>query len=141
MDTDKEIFYDPNVKVKHFKKGEFIQSKGGVSQNVFHIRKGLVRSYLIDAKGKEHIFMFASEGWVIADIESIEFHQPAQLFIDCIEDSEVIIRNRENQNLNFSDEEAVKEKLTQLYRRMGMLQRRIIMQMSAPAAERYDWFL
>ena len=85
--------------------------------------------------------MFASEGWLIADIESIEFHQPAQLSIDCIDDSEVLVLNRESQYLNFGNEEAAKEKLTQLYRRMGILHRRIIMQMSTPAADRYDYFL
>jgi hypothetical protein len=35
--------------------------------------------------------MFAPESWVIADIESQEFNQPAKLFIDCVEKSEVII--------------------------------------------------
>jgi CRP-like cAMP-binding protein len=100
-----------------------------------------MRSYLLDKIGKEHIFMFASEGWVIADIESLEFHQPTQLIIDCLEDSEVLMISRENQNLNLSDEEAVKDKLTHLYRRMGVLQRRIIMQMSGPATDRYAYFL
>mgnify|MGYP003626343769 FL=1 len=138
---EKEMIHDPSAKTKHFTKGEIIQSRGLISHNVFYVKKGLVRSYLIDSNGKEHIFMFASEGWLIADIESIEFHQPAQLFIDCIEDSEVLVIHRENQHLDFSNGEAVKEKLTQLYRRIGKLQRRIIMQMSTPAVDRYGYFL
>ena len=108
---EKEMIHDPNAKTKHFTKGEIIQSRGLISHNVFYVKKGLVRSYLIDSNGKEHIFMYASEGWLIADIESIEFHQPAQLFIDCIEDSEVLVIHRENQHLDFSNEEAVKENI------------------------------
>ncbi|WP_205959965.1 hypothetical protein [Flammeovirga aprica] len=31
---------------------------------VYEVRSGLLRSYTIDHKGKEHIFMFAPEGWM-----------------------------------------------------------------------------
>jgi CRP-like cAMP-binding protein len=142
MKTDQEsTFYDPNSKVKYFKKGEVIQLRGAVNQSVFYVKQGLTRSYLIDSKGKEHIFMFASEGWVIADIESLEFNHPTQLIIEALEDSEIMIVNRETQHMNLKDVEAVKEKLTHLYRRMGVLQRRIIMQMSSPAEDRYGHFL
>ncbi len=58
---------------KKFKKKEIIQKKGIVSKNAFYVKKGLIRSYSIDEKGKEHIFMFGTEEWIIADIESNVF--------------------------------------------------------------------
>ena len=50
----------PNL--KRFKKGEFIQQPKQLKANAIYIKKGLTRSYIIDSTGKEHIYMFASEG-------------------------------------------------------------------------------
>ena len=85
---------DSNAKIKKVKKGETLQREGELTSMAFFVKTGLLRSFTIDKKGKEHIFMFASEGWIIADIESQEFDKPTELFIDCISDSEVIIFDR-----------------------------------------------
>ncbi|MCE7990970.1 MAG: Crp/Fnr family transcriptional regulator [Roseivirga sp.] len=126
---------------KHYKKGEILQSKGDQNPNTYYVKNGLLRSYIIDSKGKEHIFMFAPENWIIADVESLEFDQPAELFIDCIEDTEILIFDRAALLKGEINKELINQNLKLLYRRMGMLQRRIIMQMSAPAIDRYHYFL
>jgi len=85
--------------------------------------------------------MFASEGWIIGDIEAIEYDQPAQLFIDCLEDSEVVLFN--NKSLFNADlpREQLEENVQLLSRRIGRLQRRVLMLMEAPAINRYKYFL
>tara|TARA_B100000795_G_scaffold103119_1_gene76016 strand:+ start:12 stop:569 length:558 start_codon:yes stop_codon:yes gene_type:complete len=128
-------------KIKRFNKGEIIQREGENSSTAFFVKKGLLRSYTIDDKGKEHIFMFAPESWVIADIESHQFNQPAKLFIDCIEESDVIILDRSlliSQELNIDQ---LKNNVNLLSRRVAVLQKRVIMLMSASAKERYELFL
>ena len=60
--------------IKYFKKREIIQKQGFVSKNGFYVKKGLIRSYSVDEKGKEHIFMFGAEEWIIADLESNVFN-------------------------------------------------------------------
>lgn len=70
---------NPAAKIKYVKKGEFLLREGENSTQAFFVKMGLLRSYTIDEKGKEHIFMFATQGWIIADIESQEFNQPAKL--------------------------------------------------------------
>lgn len=133
--------FDPKARLKSFKKGEIIQSRGELMPHTFYVKKGLLRSYIIDSKGKEHIFMFAPEGWIIADLESLEFDQPVELYIDCIEDSEVILFNRDGLVEGELDKDIVFRNFKLLYRRMGILQRRIVMQMSSPAIDRYTYFL
>ncbi|MEQ8241353.1 MAG: Crp/Fnr family transcriptional regulator [Cyclobacteriaceae bacterium] len=128
-----------NTKTKQFKKGSILQHKGQAATHAFYVKKGLLRSYIIDSKGKQHIFMFAPEGWIIADIESQEFDLPAEMFIDCLEDSELIIFNRKN--LISTDPELLIKNLKLLFRRTGVLQKRILMQMSAPAIDRYTYFI
>lgn len=132
---------DKSAKIKHFKKGEILQSEGEKNSLAYYVKKGLLRSYIIDHKGKEHIFMFASEGWLIADIESQEFDQPNEMFIDCIEDSEVIVFDRKSFNLAKLTNNQLKENTHLMARRIAVLQRRVIMLMSASAKERYDRFL
>ena len=82
MDLLLEILsVDTEAVTKTIKKKEILQKQGIVSKNAFYVKKGLIRSYSIDEKGKEHIFMFGSEGWIIADLESNVFNRPTELYM------------------------------------------------------------
>lgn len=131
---------DSEEKTKQFNKGDILLREGDNSDYAFFVKKGLLKSYTIDDKGKEHIFMFAPEGWVIADIESLEYNQPAKLFIDCIEESEVYVLDRLllKSELNLDQ---LKNSVNLLSRRVAVLQRRVIMLLSASAKERYELFI
>ncbi len=131
----------PNAEIKHFRKGEVLQRAGEVSTKVYCVKKGLLRSYSIDEKGKEHVFMFGSEGWIMSDVQSHVFKDEAVLYIDCLEASEVIILEGEaleNQALMADD---VAPMFTTLFKRMAVMQRRILGLMSSSARERYESFL
>ena len=132
---------DPEAKVKEFSKGHILQFAGASKASTFYVQKGLLRSYIIDSKGKEHIFMFAPENWIIADVEALEFNEPVQLFIDCLEDSEVIIFNKDCLFKADLSKEKMMDNAKLLYRRIGKLQRRVLMLMGSPAINRYTYFL
>jgi CRP-like cAMP-binding protein len=142
MENLKDILnIDSEAKTEQFKKGLILQIQGEKSSSAYYVKKGLLRSYTIDEKGKEHIFMFASEGWIIADIESQEFNQPTELFIDCIENSEVIVFDRKTFSSTTLTTDQLKENIHLMSRRNAVLQRRVLMLMSASAKKRYDRFL
>ncbi|MFT4757350.1 MAG: CRP-like cAMP-binding protein [Vicingaceae bacterium] len=138
---NKTLNFDSEKHTEHFNKGDILQRAGENCSKAFFVKKGLLRSYTIDNKGKEHIFMFAPESWLIADIESQEFNQPAKLFIDCVEESEVIILDRNlliKSELNINQ---LKTNVNLLLRRVAVLQRRVLTLMSASAKDRYELFL
>jgi len=112
------------------KKGEILQRKGDLNSKVYQVKAGLLRSYSISDKGKEHIYMFAPEDWIIADNVSPDV--PCDLFIDAIEDSVVIKKTKD------LDED---HDTTKLMNRLSVLQKRVIMLMCASALERYEHFL
>lgn len=112
------------------KKGQILQRKGDLNNKVYEVQSGLLRSYSLDEKGKEHIYMFAPENWIIAD--SVSPQNPCELFIDALEDSVVIQKEK--------DEDIISEKL-KLVKRLEVLQQRIIMLMSASTLERYEHFI
>ncbi len=142
MESIREILnLDTFVVVKKAKRGTIIQRAGVNTSLGYYVRKGLLRSYTIDEKGKEHIFMFASEGWLIADIESQEFHHSTELYIDCLEDSEVVIFDRKDINASNLTKIQLKRINDLLSRRIAALQRRVILLLSATAKERYIAFL
>ncbi len=60
-ETQVPIFDSNTVKRLHLKKGQIIQSTGDLNSKVFRVESGLLRSYTIDDKGKEYIYMFAPE--------------------------------------------------------------------------------
>jgi len=71
--------------------GEYLQRAGDVARYAAFVSTGCLRSYVIDAKGKEHIVQFAPETWWLADATSLRDRTPAQYFFEAIEDSSVML--------------------------------------------------
>lgn len=132
---------DPNAIPRSVKKGEVLQRAGDTKTVTYWVQQGLLRSYILDSKGKEHIYMFAPEGWIMGDVEAMEYEQPVELYIDCLEDSVVIPFDNECLFKADLSKAQIVENAKLLYRRIGRLQRRILMQMGSPALDRYTYFL
>lgn len=127
-----------NVKTKFYKKGDILQRQGDRNLNTFFVKKGLLRSYIIDDKAKEHIFMFAPEDWIIGDIYAAHQQVETELFIDVLEDCEVFIINDKLEDYNL---EEITIGMDKLLKRVGVLQNRLLMQMSSSALTRYEKFI
>lgn len=111
-------------------KGGFLQRKGDLNSKAYLVKSGLLRSYAIDEKGKEHIFMFAPEDWIIAD--NLPPDEPSDLYIDALEESVVYV---------FEKDLSKEHNHEKLIKRISVLQKRVIMLMSATAIERYEHFV
>ena len=127
--------------IRLVKKGEIIQQQGARIHKGYFVKSGLLRSYSMDEQGKISVFMFAPEGWLISDIQSHTFNEPAELFIDALEDSEVMEGGTSRFDFNLISKEQQQEMVLKLLRRVAVLQKRVIMLMSASARERYEHFL
>ena len=119
------------MKTVWVKKGQILQRQGDKDTKIYVVRKGLLRCYSIDEKGKEHIFLFGPEGTVITD--HLPPNAPADLFIDALEDSRILIREK---TLAFA-----KRNTPKVLNRMIALQQRVIMLMSSSIIERYKHFI
>lgn len=119
------------LKELNVKKGEILQRSGELNTKVFHVKSGLLRSYSIDKNGKENIFMFAPEGWVIAD--TCDPKSESVLFIDALEDSNVIVLPK--------DLEREKQNVGAFTKRLNTLQKRVLILLSSNAIEKYEHFV
>ena len=127
---------------KNIANGQIILRNGETFAKSYFVQKGCLRSYTIDEKGKEHILMFAPEGWIVSDISARLGSTSYSFFIDAIEDSIVeVIDQRLFELLESIAPEARTIANQKLINHIVVLQKRIIMLMSASAWERYQHFI
>ena len=113
------------------KKGQILQKTGDLNSKIYLVDSGLLRSYTLDEKGKEHIFMFAPENWIITDFCLPD--EPCDFVIDTIEESTVTVYEK--------DPEIKMGDLRKFRKRIKVLQDRIMMLISVSAIERYEHFI
>jgi CRP-like cAMP-binding protein len=127
---------------KTMKKGEFLLREGEIPKYAAFVCKGFLRSYVIDDKGKEHIIQFAPENWWIsAKIDGTQT-TPSSIFIDAIEDAEVLLIDR-------AGHVTMMEKIpgyaalfhSGIQKRGEVKEKRIVKSLTATAEERYKEFL
>jgi CRP-like cAMP-binding protein len=131
------LFNQKEVRKKHFlmQEGEICKFEGFVT-------KGLFRVYHIDSNGFEQVLYFAQENWWITDIDSFTNETPSQLYIQALEDSEVLLISKKDKEFAYNNI----PKIEKLFRVMTQkthiaLQRRIIDNLSKTADRRYIDFI
>lgn len=130
------------IKSKSIAKGTFLLQKGDVCMHTFFVEKGLLRSYSIDASGKEHLLLFASENWLMSDRSSVFFNEPSELYIDAIEDTQAFMLDKEFFEKATSISPAFRKFNTfSLHNHIRHQQKRINLLISATAEERYLHFI
>ncbi|RRJ91620.1 Crp/Fnr family transcriptional regulator [Paenimyroides tangerinum] len=124
-----------------YKTKTILLEQGENGSCTYFVNKGIIRNYTVDDNGAEHIISFASPGWWIADMYSFLAGKPSHSFIEVIDDAEVMIITRENQDLLY-------ESVPKLERYFRILienslianQQRLIDKLSLTAEERYENF-
>jgi CRP-like cAMP-binding protein len=123
---------------KKLRKKQYLLQEGDVAKYIAFIEKGMLRSYIINENGSEHILQFAFEGWWISDQYSFFTGEPSTLTIDAIEDCELLL-------LTSTAEEEMMLRIPKLERYFRLLlqnaliasQRRMAGTLSQSAEERY----
>src|SRR5205809_6953661 len=124
---------------KKLRKKQYLLQEGDVCKYVAFVEKGLLRSYIVNDKGNEHIIQFAFEGWWIADQFSFLTGEPSEYNIEAMEDCELLL-------LTWQAEEQMLEKIPKLERFFRLLlqnnliatQQRLASSLSQTAEERYN---
>jgi len=141
--TDKEKEEFCNLfQNKIIKKKSFLLREGEVCKFEGFVTKGIFRVYHIDKSGAEQILYFAIENWWITDIDSFNNERPSQLFIEALEDSEVLSISKKDKEFAYAN----LPKIEKLFRVMTQkthvaLQRRMIGNLSKTADQRYFDFI
>jgi len=127
---------------KTIKKKSFLLSEGEVCRFEGFVVNGLFRVYHIDKNGFEQILYFAMENWWVADIDSFTNGLPSQLYIEALEDSEVLLISKKDKEFAYTN----LPKIEKLFRVMTQkthvaLQRRMIDNLGKTADQLYLDFI
>ena len=80
---------------KKIKKRQFLLQEGDVCKHLAFVNAGCLRDYTVDHKGEEHVIQFAIKDWWISDLNSFLSGLSSTHNIDAMEDSEVLMLERE----------------------------------------------
>jgi CRP-like cAMP-binding protein len=140
-EAELQQFYDL-FEHKDFKRKSYFLSEGQICGYEGFVLKGLFRVFHLDSNGVEQILYFAPEDWWIADIDSFYNQKPSDLFIEALEDSEVLLISQKNKYLAYERFPAI-EKLFRIMTQKThvALQRRMIDNLSKNADQRYLDFI
>lgn len=74
---------------------KFFHLKAGeVCKVIAYVNRGSTRTFTSDENGREHILFFAFEDWFVGDLESIYTQRPSKIYIQAIEDCELLCISR-----------------------------------------------
>lgn len=141
--TDEQFLsISASLQFKKVEKGSILLHQGDICHFSFFVSKGLLRSYTIDQTGKEHIIQFAPENWIISDRSSFYFNEPSELFIDAVEETEIVFIDKHFINAA-ADISATfrKQDTTALHNHIRQLQKRVNLLLGATAEQRYLDFI
>ncbi len=128
--------------VKKYKKKQFILQAGETSHFQGFITKGCIKNYILDEKGHEFIMYFALEDWWVGDIMSFYERKPGNLFIETIEDTELLtIDHQSNEQLLHDIPQFERFFRILIQRSAYTLQQRFFNTLSKPAEARYLEFV
>lgn len=83
---------------KKVRKRQYVLNAGDVAKHLVFVEKGMLRSFSVDEKGREHVMQFATEGWWIGDIASFLSGDEAIYNIESVEDAELLLLTQRSMN-------------------------------------------
>lgn len=142
LDDEEKAFFLSLLEPRTLKRKNLYLKAGSVCKHSAYVLDGAVKSFTVDAEGREHILSFATRDWWISDLYSLISGKPAILNIQAIADSDVLMLSRENQLLLY-------QKVPKFERFFRILienslvasQQRLIDNLSSTAEDRYLRFI
>lgn len=141
LQEEEAAFFLSLLKTRQVKRKQFLLKEKEICHHSIFVNEGCLRGYTLDKNGYEHILQFAPKNWWIADMYSMLSGQPGDLYIDVLEDSEVLL-------LHVEDREKLMQELPKFERFFRIIlenslitfRQRLMENLGLPALERYLLF-
>ena len=141
--SDEEIaIFNSRLKPLSVKKKTLLLRQGEICRFEAYIVKGCVKKYYIDENGDQVILQFAVEDWWISDIGSFSEQRPSNLFIEALEDTELLTIDFESKQKLFHEIPSLERVFRIMVQRAySVLESRFYATVSHSAESRYTEFL
>lgn len=137
---EQELFLS-KTETKPFKAKTILLSSGEIATCTYFVNSGILRSFNINDNIIEHVLHFACEGWWIGDMYSYISGKPGNLFLEVLEDAEVVIITKENQQQLYQEIPKL-ERFFRILAENSLVshQERLMDNLSLTAEERFEKF-
>lgn len=140
-DADKQLL-PTYFQCKQLKRKQLLLQEGSLCKYMGFVAAGLTKSYTTDHKGTEHINQFAWEGWWISDAASFHFGEEAQLSIDAVEPTSLLLLTKEAYENLLTDIPVMERYFRILYQNsLATKDQRLASANTHTAEEKYAFFL
>ena len=141
LTPQEQALFLSKTETKHYKAKTIILNAGEVCKHSYFVNSGLLRSFTINDNIVEHVLSFACEGWWIGDMYSLLSQKPGNLFIEVMEDSEVVLLSKENQEKLYTEIPKL-ERFFRILTENSLVanQERLMDSLSLTAEERFEKF-
>ncbi len=142
LTESEETLFQNFLEIRKVPKKTILLREGEICQFEAYINKGCIRSYYIDENGFEVIIQFSIEDWWVSDIASFSEHKPSKIYIETLEDCELLVLTPETKE-KLLNEMPKFEKVFRLLvqRNLSATQNRLITTIAKTAEEKYLSFI
>jgi CRP-like cAMP-binding protein len=137
---EQELFLS-KTEVHHYKAKTILLNSGAICKHSYFVNSGILRSFTINDNIVEHVLSFACQGWWIGDMYSLLSQKPGNLFIEVLEDAEVVLLSKENQEILYREIPKL-ERFFRILTENSLVanQERLMDNLSLTAEERFEKF-
>ncbi len=141
LTQEEEFLFLSKTQILNYKAKTIILHSGEICKHSYFVNNGLLRSFNINDNIVEHVLHFACEGWWIGDMYSLISQKPGNLFIEVLEDAEVVLLSKENQEQLFIEIPKL-ERFFRILTENSLVsnQERLMDNLSLSAEERFEKF-
>lgn len=141
LNDDEKQFLLSKTETIQVKAKSLLLQAGEISKYTYFVNSGILRSFNINDHIIEHVLHFACKGWWIGDMYSYITEKPGNLFIEVVEDAELIRISKENHQILYQEI----PKLERFFRilvenSLVAHQERLMDNLSLTAEERFEKF-
>lgn len=141
--TEEELnLLDSLLECRKVPKKTLLLHEGDICNFEAYITRGCIRNYYIDENGFEVILQFAIEDWWVSDIASFYDRTPSNIFIETLEDCELLVFNPQTkEELLFKVPKLERMFRLMVQKNLSVLQNRFLKSITTSAQEKYLSFL
>jgi CRP-like cAMP-binding protein len=142
LTPDELEYFNGILEYKTVPKKTMLLQPGDICNFELYVNKGCIREYYIDSKGAEITLQFAVEDWWMSDITSFQDQTPSIMYIETLEDCELLILSRNaKEKLLMQVPKLERMFRLMIQRHLSVVQNRLVKTISYTAMERYLEFL
>jgi CRP-like cAMP-binding protein len=141
LTSEEETLFLSKTETKFVKAKTILLSSNEIAKHTYFVNSGILRSFNINDNIIEHVLHFACEGWWIGDMYSYISEKPGNLFIEVLEDSEIVSISKENHQQLYHDIPKL-ERFFRILAENSLVshQERLMDNLSLTAEERFEKF-